>query len=102
VITPDGRTSRVVADPARVGDRPLRRPQWDPFESIIYARTDEPGGGGAIWRLGLNGGTPRAVLRFDDRDRPSFRDDFTTDGDRLYFTVSQFESSLWLIDLTTR
>jgi hypothetical protein len=34
-------------------------------------------------------------VRFDDPTRPVYRDDFTTDGDQVFFTITELSSSLW-------
>jgi hypothetical protein len=47
----------------------------------------------------LSGGVPRLLVRFDDPLRPSFRPEFATDGERLFFTVGSQESDLWVMDL---
>ena len=36
---------------------------------------------------------------FDDPDFQSRRNEFTTDGTRLYFTVGNHESDLWVVEL---
>ncbi|MEO8452983.1 MAG: protein kinase [Gemmatimonadota bacterium] len=100
IIPPDGGRARVIATPAQAGGLRLERPEWAPFEPIVYARTEKPGGQGGIWRLGIDGTDPVEVVLFDDPARPVFRNDFATDGQKLFFTVSMFEGSLWLIDLT--
>jgi len=102
VIAPGGGPSRVLARPADLDGRPLRRPQWLPEERALLVRDEAPGGGGRIWRVALDGSRPREVVRFDDPTRPSYRDDYATDGRRVYFTVNLFEGSLWSMDLEGR
>jgi hypothetical protein len=66
------------------------------------ARTEEPGGRGSIWRINLVNGSVTEVTRFDDPRLPSFRDDYATDGDEVLFTVTRFESGLWLLELSSK
>jgi hypothetical protein len=39
-------------------------------------------------------------VRFDDPARPVYRDDFATDGDQVFFTVSELSSTLWTATIT--
>jgi hypothetical protein len=47
------------------------------------------------------GGPPRILVRFDDARRSS-RPEFTTDGRRFYFTVTDRVSDIWTMKLTRR
>jgi hypothetical protein len=68
-------------------------------EPALLARAEGPGGQGGIWLIPTNGGTPREVARFDDPLRPVYRDDFSTEGESVYFVVTELESSLWTASL---
>jgi Tol biopolymer transport system component len=52
----------------------------------------------SFWAMPAQGGTPRRVLRFDQR-RPSYRLEYWTDGRYLYFTIDERHSDLWLLEL---
>jgi len=39
------------------------------------------------------------LIRFDDPARTSPRKAFATDGKRLYFTIADPKSDIWLMDL---
>jgi len=95
-----GGPSRVVAQPEDVGGDRLKRPTWVPAEAALLARAERAGGLGGIWWIPLGGGKPREIIRFDDPKRPVYRDDFTTDGERVYFNIALLEGSLWLLDLS--
>jgi len=41
-------------------------------------------------------------VRFDDRERPTHRDDFGSDGKTFYFTVGRHEADIWVMDLRKR
>jgi serine/threonine-protein kinase len=99
IISLDGGDVRTVATPAALGGDRLRRPQWLPFEPVLLVRSERAGGAGAIWRVPIDGEQPTLVIRFDDPDRPVFRDDFVTDGDRVYFTVSNLSGGVWVMAL---
>jgi hypothetical protein len=48
------------------------------------------------------GGTPRLLIRFPDPDRQSHRREFATDGKRLYFTIEDRESDVWVAEMRKR
>jgi hypothetical protein len=54
---------------------------------------------GGIWLIPTNGGAPREVARFDDPLRPVYRDDFSSEGESVYFVVTELASSLWTASL---
>jgi Tol biopolymer transport system component len=99
LISVEGGTSRVIATPEQAGGAFLKRPQWLPEEPILLARAERPGGMGGIWRIPIDGGQPTELIRFDDPNRPAYRDDFGTDGERVYFTISLFDAAMWVIPL---
>jgi hypothetical protein len=47
----------------------------------------------------LSGGAPRIVLRFDDPARPWHRYGFRGFRDRIYFTVGDRQSDIWVAEL---
>jgi serine/threonine-protein kinase len=97
VIRTEGGPSRVVATPEQANGQLLKRPQWMPYEPTLLVRAERAGGQGGIWRVGIDGSAPTELIRFDDPKRPVFRDDFATDGERVYFTTSLFDGAMWLL-----
>ena len=53
----------------------------------------------SFWAVPAAGGAPRLLVRFDDPSRPSGRQEFTTDGKRLYFTVDNRQSDISVMDV---
>ena len=98
LIPAQGGEARIVLQPGQVGGAELRRPYWLDAETLL-AREIQPGGQGALWEVALAGGAPRQLVVFDDASRPVFRDDYVSDGDRLYFPVSVLESDIWSMEL---
>lgn len=90
----------MVATPADADGGSLRRPQWLPFEPALLVRSEHRAGQGGIWRVPIDGGRPVEVARFDDPDRPVFRDDVVTDGDAIYFTIGGLQGALWLMTVS--
>jgi serine/threonine-protein kinase len=101
VIRAEGGPSRVVATPEQANGQVLKRPQWMPYEPTLLFRAERAGGQGGIWRVGIDGSAPAELIRLDDPKRPVFRDDFATDGERVYFTTSLFDGAMWLLRVET-
>lgn len=92
-------TSRVLYDAT---DTSVARPnpvaiRWAPDGRTLYMKTFDGYGQAAIWALSVDGGAPRLLVRFDEPHRPTRRPEFATDGRRLYFTLSQSESDVWVM-----
>ena len=68
--------------------------------SFIAKGEDRVGPG--FWRLPIDGGAPQLLLRLDDRWRMSPRPEFTTDGRRLFFMLTEREADIWTVRLEDR
>ncbi|MEZ4585392.1 MAG: hypothetical protein R2909_03205 [Gemmatimonadales bacterium] len=99
IVSSTGGISRVVATPVALGAAALKRPQWLPFEPALLVRGVRAGGQGSIWWIPIDGSPPMERALFDDPNRPVLRDDFVTDGENVYFAISQLDGTLWMIDL---
>jgi Tol biopolymer transport system component len=73
--------------------------RWAPDGQTVYMKTFDAAGKAALWALGVNGGAPRPLVRFDEPLRPTRRPEFATDGKRLYFTLAQSESDVWVMGI---
>ena len=60
----------------------------DPVDQII-----------SVWRMPAAGGASRLVVRFDDPTRPWHRYGFQVRGERLYFTLGDQQSDIWITDV---
>ena len=67
-------------------------------QSVFYKRGRPPGQSG-IWSVSIDGSEPGLMVTFDDPDRPAIRREFDVSGDRIYFTLSEHESDVWLLEL---
>jgi TolB protein len=52
-----------------------------------------------FWDMPATGGTPHLLVRLDDPALPSRRQEFVTDGRRIYFTVDSRLSDIWVMDV---
>ena len=55
-----------------------------------------------FWRIPIAGGPPHLLVRLDDSRRTSPRPEFTTDGRRLFFMLTEREADLWTVRLEDR
>jgi Tol biopolymer transport system component len=73
---------------------------WSPDSQTIYFKANRQDGGAGIWSVSRNGGAPRLLIQFTDASRASGRPEFATDGKELFFTITERESDVWVLDLT--
>ena len=74
---------------------------WSPDATTIYLRADLADTT-FIWSLPTAGGTPRLLAKLNDPVRISSRADFAVDQSRLYFTLTDRQSDLWVVELKPR
>jgi Tol biopolymer transport system component/serine/threonine protein kinase len=67
--------------------------------AILFKRADAEGRT-SFWSVPARGGTPRLVAQLG-RELRSDRPDFTTDGRRFFFTVTERVSDIWTMDMRT-
>jgi len=96
----DGSAPRVVyfRHPGTRDPVPNGVKEWSQDSKTIYFKSSEPQS--AIWSVGVNGGTPRLLVKFDDRNRTSRSDFFTNDGKNFFFTIDDHQSDIWLAELS--
>jgi Tol biopolymer transport system component len=94
-----GRARRVVA--AEHG--PLAGfARWSPDGRTLYYKAHDARGATSFWSVNAQGGRARLLVRFDDPAWQSSRNDFSTDGKRLYFAVEDRQSDVFVADLIRR
>ena len=103
VVAPNGSGDRLLV-PGRTGTGGIAPASayWSADSRTIYYKAYDEQERSSIWAVPAAGGTPRLLIRFDDPARPSTRREFATDGKRLYFTIAEPESDIWLMELATR
>ncbi len=72
---------------------------WPPDGRYIYYKAFGPERRSSFWQIPAAGGPPRLLAEFDDPDFQSLRNEFGTGGDKLFFTVSDHESDIWIMNL---
>ena len=92
VIRPDGE------DPRRLTEFGIR-PMWAPDSQTIYFRVQPPDERAGFWSVSVSGGDPMRLVRFDEPSRPPTREEYASDGERFYFTLTEHESDVWVMEL---
>jgi Tol biopolymer transport system component/tRNA A-37 threonylcarbamoyl transferase component Bud32 len=111
VLLPRGSDSLRQLVPAPAGEQVLPYVAWsDDASRALYllatARGEvlpnATGEATGIWAMPLAGGRPQLLVRFDDPDRPWHRFGFRAHGGRLYFTLGERESDVWIAELKVK
>jgi len=100
VIPPEGGDPRILVsshDSAAISVPTF--PEWSSDGGTIYYKGYNAEGVSSFWSVPAVGGKPKLLVRFDDALRKSVRPEFTTDGSRLFFTLTDNKSDLWVMDL---
>jgi hypothetical protein len=77
------------------GRRPARLIVSDDDTSVYY-KSHDPEGRASFWEVPLSGAAPRLLVTLTDMSRPSRRFDFTAGGGRLFYTIEDRRSNVWL------
>jgi Tol biopolymer transport system component len=71
---------------------------FSPDGSRIYFHGVQEDGSQGIWWIPPDGGSPTKVVAFDDPAVTLFGN-LTVDPERLYFTLAEYASDIWVMDL---
>jgi eukaryotic-like serine/threonine-protein kinase len=106
----DGRIELVPSDSGTV--RALYSPRTgDPLAELalfsangreLYFKSHDSFGRASFWSIPISGGRPRRLVRFNDPAWSSNRFDFASDGRRLYFTVENRQSDVWVAEVVRK
>ncbi len=102
VIPVDSGASRTLIDGSRAGALKVGQPRWSGDGRSIFFKTHDAAGNASFWSIPAEGGTPRLLVRFDDPDRPSYRPSWFLGGNRIYFTIEDRQSDVWVIEVATQ
>ncbi len=91
----DGRVTGVLYAPRDERDPSPRALALSPGD-VVYFKSYDGQGVPSVWSIPLGGGSPRLILRLDDRTRPSSRADFLAAPGRLFFTLEERQGDVWV------
>jgi Tol biopolymer transport system component len=75
-------------------------PDWSIDGRLVYFTAADSTGVRGLYAIPIEGGQPRVVVRFDDPSRNVGRlFAYTIIEGRALFTLSEFESDIWVVDL---
>jgi Tol biopolymer transport system component len=98
VIPVDSGPSRVLEDPARPRDVEVEQAQWSGDGKSVLFKSHDAAGNASIWSVPLLGGERKLRVRFDDPARPSYRTTWWLGKKRIYFTVEDRQSDVWVME----
>ena len=117
--SPDGRTFLVSSDPVvwaipadggpqrqiyaprpGTGDPGIEVAQWMPDGRTLVMKSHDENDLASFWSMPAAGGRLRLLGRLEDPSRASPRDELVTDGKRLYFTIHDRQSDIFVTELS--
>lgn len=75
---------------------------WAPDGRTLYLKVHDARGLTSFWSVDAHGGRPRELLNLKEPEWQSVRNDFATDGKRLFFDVEDRQSDVFVADLIPR
>jgi TolB protein len=118
VWSPDGRTAALCAGSVQIAavaggaPRLLYAPRpgsndpgadqcvWIPDGRSLVMMSHDPDDVTSYWMLPAEGGRPRLLARLDDPARPALRSPLATDGKRIYFTLYDRQSDIYVTEVS--
>jgi Tol biopolymer transport system component/tRNA A-37 threonylcarbamoyl transferase component Bud32 len=100
VVGADTGSPRVVLDSAKTPGAFIGIPLWSPDGRSLYFKSLDPTGAAAIWSIPMTGGRPTLLDRFADPAQPSYRPEWSFGAGRMYFTIDERQSNVWVMDAT--
>jgi Tol biopolymer transport system component len=72
-------------------------PVWSADSRTLYFKSHDAKGNAEFWSMPINGGAPTLLAHFDDPDRPSYRPEWSIGASRMYFTIADLQSDVWVM-----
>ena len=99
VMPADSGPSRLLLDGSLPGGLRVNNSAWSDDGRTIYAKTATPVGDAEVWAIDPRGGEPRRLASLGDARRRSNRFGFAVARGRMYFTLRELESDVWVMDV---
>jgi serine/threonine-protein kinase len=97
VISLEG-DEQILLDGAAAGLAAVDFPGWSRDGRIIYFRAADSTGALGLYAIPAAGGTPHVVVRFDDPTKSVWMI-YSLGDDRVYFSLAEYESDIYVMDL---
>ena len=101
-IDPDSGAPRMVFDPSKNHGMLAGQPFWSSDGRALYFKTHDTRGNAQFWSVPVTGGPPTLMLALDDPSQGSFRPEWALRAGRMYYTVDDRESDVWVMQLRPR
>jgi serine/threonine-protein kinase len=102
IVNPDSGAPRVVLNSAKSAGVYAEEAIWSSDSRTLYFNSHDPKGNAAFWAIPVTGGQPRLLTRFDDPTRPSYRGEWSIGSGRMYYTINDRQSDVWVMEATPR
>jgi eukaryotic-like serine/threonine-protein kinase len=100
IVNPDSGAPRIIVDPA--SGVKAEQPLWSRDSRTIYFKSHDARGNAQWFSVPLAGGRPVLLTRFTDPLRPSYRPLWALGPGRMYFTLDERQSEVWVMDAIPR
>ena len=100
LVATDGGASRTLVTQANA-DPKMGGPQfavWSPDSKTVYFKASLDGRA-AFWAIPAAGGKPRLLVQFENPAFASARQEFATDGKRIFFTADDRQSDIKVMEV---
>ena len=77
-------------------------PTWSADGKTVYFKSHDARGNASIWAIPSVGGAPRLLVHFDDPNHPTYRPEVTVGGGRIYFTIEDRQSDVYVMEVVRR
>lgn len=98
-VDPRDANARRVLYRAGPNDPVPEQPSSTPDGKLILFKSHDAAGRASIWGIPFSGGAPKLLVEFTDPDRQSHRVECTTDGKRIFFTIDEKQSDVFVAQL---
>jgi len=97
IIPVDGGSARRLPSPFSTAGWAF--PQWSADGRTVYHLGEDSGRVVAVVAVPISGAPPRVVVRFDDPTRPWHRFGFRVRAGRIFLTLGDRESDIWVAEV---
>ena len=102
IVDADSGAPRVVFDPAKYHGMLGEQPFWSSDGRELYFKAHDAAGRAQFWSVPVAGGSPTLLLTLDNPAQSSFRPEWALRAGRMYFTVDDRQSDVWVMHVTPR
>ena len=99
IIPPDSGAPRMLLDSATSKGVYVEQPVWSTDSHSIYFKSHNTQGNAEFWSIPVTGGIPTLLTRFEDPRQPSNRPEWAIGGGRMFFTLDDRQSDVWVADI---